>query len=111
MYEIVGAAEVIMFGLGDDVVGKILNLCGERIKGGESLPLGDAVSGIVDGYPVVFRSVSAHESYREHVGYALWFYGGAPFPLVQLLWPDNAGRFPGDMNANPSFTMLQPLLP
>ena len=28
--------------------------------------------------------------------YGNWFYGAREFPVVQLIWPDKAGRFPDD---------------
>jgi hypothetical protein len=59
---------------------------------------------------VKLRPVRDPASYREHVGYARWFYRGDEFPLLQLVWPDKAGRFPGEPGANPALARQQPLL-
>jgi hypothetical protein len=31
-----------------------------------------------------------------HLGYALWFYCGMGFPVLQVVWPDRSGHFPWD---------------
>ena len=69
------------------------------------------VLGILEGYPVRLREVRSPDSYREHVGYALWFNQGYDFALQQVLWPDRDGRFPGDPDADPATTALQLRLP
>jgi hypothetical protein len=106
-----GAAELIVFGLGREVMHAMLNVCGERIKAGETLPVGTPFEGVLDDFPVMLRHVRAAESFRDHVGYALWFNKGHIFPLLQLVWPDKAGRFPGEEGANPRMSVQQPLLP
>lgn len=105
------APELIVVGLTHQAMGGILNELGERIKAGETLPLGEDVSGILEGYPVRLRQVQDPESYREHVGYALWFNKGYDFPLLQVLWPDRRGRFPGDPDADPAIAELQRQVP
>ena len=50
-------------------------------------------------------------SYQAHVVYARWFYDGAPFPLIQLIWPTKSGGFPDAPDAPAWFRQLQPLLP
>jgi hypothetical protein len=67
--------------------------------------------GVVEGYSVRLRKVQALKSYREHVGYSMWFYGGPEFPLLQVVWPDKHGRFPGDPGALAAIATQQPLLP
>lgn len=34
--------------------------------------------------------------YREFLGYALWFYDGDAFDALQIVWPDEACRYPWD---------------
>jgi hypothetical protein len=103
--------ELIMLGLELATMHDILNLCGERVKAGESLPLESPMEQVLEGCPVRFRAVRAPESYAEHLGYALWFYDGPEFPVVQLIWPDKTGRFPDDPTTSEEFRKLQPLLP
>jgi hypothetical protein len=40
-----------------------------------------------------------------------WFYRGWEFPLLQLMWPDRDGRFPGERGAATGLARQQPLLP
>lgn len=102
--------ELIVVGLPPDVAIGVLNGCGERVKEGLPLPVAERIGGILEGYDVTFRPVRDEERYREHVGYAIWFNKGTAFPLLQLLWPDKDGRFPGDPGAATFMAKRQPLL-
>jgi len=106
-----GGPELIVVGLRTEVMHGMLNDCGERMRAGETLPVGTPFSGVLEDYDVLLRPVTSPESYREYVGYGLWFYGGPNFPLLQLVWPDKEGRFPGQEGANPFMKTQQPLLP
>jgi len=44
------------------------------------------------------------------LGYALWFQAGEPISAVQIRWPDQAGRLPGDPACDPEISRLQPRL-
>jgi hypothetical protein len=106
-----GHAELIMVGLRLEVMHALLNACGDRIKAGERLPVGQRIAGIIDDYDVELRQVRDPASYRDHVGYGLWFNDGPVFPLLQVVWPDKTGRFPGEEGAEPILATQQPLLP
>jgi hypothetical protein len=98
-----GHAELILFGLDLEVMHAVLNDCGELVKSGRKLEPGQKLGGLLEGdYELLFREVKAPQSYKQHVGYALAFYKGRDFPLLQVVWPDAQGRFPGGS---------QPLLP
>jgi hypothetical protein len=98
-----GHAELILFGLALEDMHAMLNDCGEFVKSGRKLEPGQKLGGILEGgYELLLREVKAPESYKQHVGYARAFYKGRDFPLLQVLWPDAQGRFPGGS---------QPLLP
>ncbi len=84
-------------GLPHDTAIEVLNLIGERVRAGARFEGGSIVHGVLqDGLELRLRSVKGRDAYREHVGDALWFDRGDWFPLLQCLWPDKAGRFPGD---------------
>jgi hypothetical protein len=106
-----GHPELIIVGLRIDLMLALLNVCGNRIKAGERLPVDEPFDRVLDGYPVCLRTVFTAESRREHVGYATWFHGGDDFRLLQLVWPDKQGRFPGEPDAAPIMATQQPLLP
>lgn len=106
-----GHPELIILGLDHSVMGRLLNICGDRIKAGETLPVDMPILGIIGQYAVKLRPVRRRASYKEHLGYAIWFYDGHEFPVLQLVWPDKNGRFPGEKGAAESLRKVQPLLP
>ena len=103
--------ELIVLGLRPELMHSMLNTVGERIKAGERLRPGDRLAEVIDGFDVTLRPVLDPRSFEEHVGYARWFYKGAPFPLFQLVWPDKQARFPGEPGTADAFNRQQPLLP
>ncbi|WP_136967893.1 DUF4262 domain-containing protein [Polyangium sorediatum] len=52
-------------------------------------------SDVLENRDVRFVTMKTDE-YRAHLGYAFWFYHGVEFPVLQVVWPDGAGRFPWD---------------
>lgn len=111
LFKTFGFSEIITFGMDLHAMAAILNVCGDRVKAGDRLAIGPAISGVLVGFDVRLREVKAPTSYASHVGYALWFHKGPNFPLVQLVWPDKQGRFPGDAGAAEFMARAQPLLP
>jgi hypothetical protein len=111
LFKTFGSPEIIIFGMATNTMGEILNGCGDLVKAGRSLPVGPPVPDVLHGFDVRFREVKAPDSYKNFVGYARWFYKGSTFPLVQLVWPDREGRFPGDPRAAEFMAKAQPLLP
>ena len=104
-------AELIVFGQRHETMGFILNELGDRIRSGKPLAPGDRISGCLEGYDVLIREVKEKKSYKEHVGYARWFYKGSHFPLFQVVWPDLQGHFPGEAGVAEILESQQPLLP
>ena len=66
---------------------------------------------IADGLEVVFLPV-ALPAYNEYLGYANWFYADlpAPYPALQMVWPDPNGVFPWQPGYDARFRRAQPLL-
>jgi hypothetical protein len=106
-----GHPELIIVGLPLDTMHAILNACGELVRSGEKLPVDVLVAEILEDYSVRFRTVNERKSYDEHVGYAIWWNEGREFPLLQLVWPDPEGRFPGEKGAAAIVKKQQPMLP
>nr|WP_086939611.1 DUF4262 domain-containing protein [Thaumasiovibrio occultus] len=50
--------------------------------------------------------------YPTYFGFANWIYSklNAPFPAFQLVWSDEAGRFPWQEDCDPAVKSVQPLL-
>ena len=104
-----GHPEIIVFGLGLDLMHRMINLIGEEVRRGRRFADGESASGILEGYDVRFLHV-AHRHYPEHFGYARWFYKGDDFPALQCLWPDKQGRFPSDADYSEPLRARQCLL-
>lgn len=111
LFKTFGSPEIIIFGMRTETMGQILNVCGDLVKEGRPLVVGPSVPDVLEGFDVRFREVKAAESFKNFVGYARWFYRGPRFPLVQLVWPDRGGHFPGDVGAAEFLAKAQPLLP
>jgi hypothetical protein len=106
-----GHPELIVFGLEGEDMHTILNSLGERVKAGETLAVGAPISDVLEGgVQVMLRPVADPKSYDDHVGYAIAYYEGRDFPLLQLVWPDEQGRFPGEEGVDPVVATAQPLL-
>jgi hypothetical protein len=102
--------ELIVFGLPHEAAQRLLNLVGERVREGQRFAPDTRYSGLVEAHDVRFRNVVERKSFEAHLGYALWYYGGAPFALQQLVWPDAEGHFPDGPLAPAWLQRAQPLL-
>jgi len=105
-----GHPEVILFGLPLDTCMRAVNVIGIDVRSGMRFEPGRVYAGILkDPHLCCFREVDA-KHYRDHVGYALWFYESDPFPLLQCFWSDVNGRFPWDDDCHRLVRELQPML-
>lgn len=103
--------ELIVVGLRLELMHSMLNSVAERIKAGQTFEPGAPIADVIEGFEVTLRPVIEPESFKEHVGYARWFYKGKAFPLFQLVWPDKQARFPQEPGTTEAFNQQQPLLP
>ena len=106
-YETFQHPEVIMFGLPLDTMLTILNEVGKLLGQGIRYAAGDRTDDLLDGYPCEFRHVDPSH-YKETLTWTGWFYKGAPFPALQLFWPDRAGHFPWDSRCEEGIRSAQP---
>lgn len=104
-----GAPEFIVFGLDGAVAHSILSTCADAYLSGDGFDLDAPCHDLVNGYPCRFVRVPPARA-EEHAYTALWFHGGAGFPLYQVAWPDVDGRFPWEAGVRASFRALQPVL-
>lgn len=109
MHHTFGGAELVMFGHAAETATGILNHAGELMREGREFPVGEPVEGLLEGFRAVLAPV-APELFREYFGYARWLYRGSNFPMLQLVWPDRAGRFPWDAGYPESLFWRQRLL-
>lgn len=99
--------ELLIVGLELELMQVLLNSLAQRMKEGELFSAGTRVEGVIVGAPVRLRAVRGKKTFRESLGYARWFYGKKTFPVLQVLWPDRRGRFPGQRGASAWLTRRQ----
>jgi hypothetical protein len=102
--------EVIVLHPKLDICMSLVNAIGQQVKTGKRYEATVAYSDILnDPYKCTFRLVQ-RSHYRNYLGSALWFYEDDPFPTLQCLWPDKAGKFPWDDGCNAFVKDSQPPL-
>lgn len=107
MFHTLGHPEICMFGLSTTkTMGQIINGIGDLIRSGQTFEDWQESEDVLDEYSCMFRNVAAN-LYREYFGYALWFYEGPDFPMLQCVWPDVNHNYPWDAEFN---AQSQPIL-
>jgi hypothetical protein len=101
--------EIVIFGLELENMQKIINNIGSEVRRGARFDQGAEYHGIFARCACRFRPVEAIH-YRDYLGWAIWFYEGGPFPVLQCFWPDREGRYPWDPGCDSSVSAAQPLL-
>jgi Domain of unknown function (DUF4262) len=99
--------EVIVFGLNDKTAHQVLWDVFRDAEQGRSLPVGTRTDQVFANLAAYAFPV-AKRHYPDHLGWSVWFYGGADFPCLQIVWPDRAGVFPWQAGFDPSFAKDQP---
>ncbi len=102
--------EIVIFGLNSSsAMGQIVNVIGEEIRSGHRFEDWHESDAILDGFSCMFRRVDPG-LYREYFGYALWFYEGHDFPMLQCVWPDRNHRYPWEPDFDAELVQRQPIL-
>ncbi len=104
--------EIVIAGLPEDGYA-LLQLLVKLIAEGRSFTLPGIYDDILDGVPFAIRAI--HQSHHDdYLGHALCHYcrkrDDSELAAVQLFWPDNAGRFPFDLDCDPDVADRQPRL-
>lgn len=101
--------EVSVFGLPSQTAMRVANAAGAAIRDGNPLEPDQRRGDVLNGYDVAVRPV--HPSwYHDFFGAGIDFYQTPPLPIMQLFWPDRAGRFPWEEGADERCRAGQPLL-
>lgn len=109
LFETFQHPELIIFGLDLNEMGDILNGLVMDIKTGKQFVADQEVSEILEGYNVHIAKVDS-SFYAHYLGYAIWYYKDLEsFPVLQLIWPDNSGKWPWEKTFNQDLKYLQPL--
>jgi uncharacterized protein DUF4262 len=106
VYDTCGKPEVITVGLYENTSHFLLNEAAERLRNGVNLAEGRHRE-IVGEVECEFRPVDP-KWVRHLMGWAIWYYNGAEFPVLQAIYPDRENRFPNEPRFDEIFR--QPLL-
>jgi hypothetical protein len=109
IFKTYGKPELIVFGLPSSLSHGILSDIFKKWKQEESVDLRNSTEGILKGYPCYFAEVPIPES-KKYALSAHWFYDAKEFPLYQVVWPSDTGKFPWDTDASPEYIREQPLI-
>jgi hypothetical protein len=103
--------EVIIFGLEPETASILINDIRDLAASGERFFAGDRTDKLLMGNDACFIEVPVN-AYPDYLGIAIWFYRSMtePFPCVQLVWPDRAGKFPWQAGYDSGFKTIQPML-
>jgi Domain of unknown function (DUF4262) len=105
-----GFPEVLLFGLTPVASRGLLDLVADLLRGGTEVPIGVELVGLFDNdLRCVFAPIDLDE-YRWLVATANAWYRGAPFSIVQLLWPDRNGFLPTEAGFDQRVRPAQPVL-
>ncbi|MBW2315549.1 MAG: DUF4262 domain-containing protein [Deltaproteobacteria bacterium] len=107
LHETHGHPEIVVVGPNLDVLHQLVNAVGEDVRAGRRFEAGQGYDGILSGMRCEFREVHL-ANYGDFLGYAGWYYEGAPFPALQCVWPDPEGRFPWEDGAPAELLEWQP---
>ena len=107
LHETHGHPEIVATGPDLDVLHQLVNAVGADVCEGRRFEADRAYAGIVQGLTCHFREVHL-ANYGDFLGYAGWYYEGAPFPALQCLWPGPGGDFPWDAGFPAELARFQP---
>jgi Domain of unknown function (DUF4262) len=100
--------EVVVFGLTPAAANGIVGLVADCLRGGTEIPIGEELIGLLDGeLRCIFLPV---EPGRLELATASAWYRGAPFELVQMLWPDRKGFLPYETGFDVRVRPAQPVI-
>ncbi len=109
LYQTFGQPEVIIFGLEPNVGITIINDISSKMKEGKKVEDWHEYDDFLEGYSVCFRQFD-ERFYRNYLGYALWYYQGTEFPVLQCVWPDSQHRYPWHPDYPSALHARQPVL-
>lgn len=87
--------EILVLGLEIKLMHRMVNGIGDRVKAGTRFLSGQRYQDILSDYDCLFAKVE-EKYYRDYFGQAIDFYKGRDFQVLQCIWPDKNGLFPGD---------------
>lgn len=104
-----GHPELIILGLPLETMHVLLNHAADLIRGGHQFAAGDLSDALLQGYACTFRIVPERH-HSAFLGWALWFNDAEKLRALQLIYPDQEGRWPSEAGVAEGFQSLQPVL-
>ena len=105
-----GFAELALFGLTPVAANGLLSLVVDLLRDGTEIPLGVELVGLLDNdLRCIFAAIDLSEHAQLFATATAW-YRGAPFQMVQLLWPDRNGFLPTEAGYAQQMRLAQPVL-
>lgn len=101
VYDTAGNPEIITVGLPEKTALFALNEATKRLRSGVDLTQGRHRD-IVGDVECEFRPVDP-KWVKQLMGWAIWFYGGTDFPVLQVIYPDLENRFPEEEGFDDTF--------
>jgi hypothetical protein len=111
VFDTSGKPEIITAGLLEKTALFLLNEAARRLRDGVDLEHGRHRE-MVGEVECEFRPVD--QKWVKHLmGWALWYYNGPDFPVLQAVYPDRENRFPEDAHFDERFAqpLMQPNAP
>jgi hypothetical protein len=107
----IGAPELILFGLCPHTGARILNVLAGRVLSGEVLVDGDEVPPPSTIGPPIRLGAVPVDVVDDYLLIAHRFYPAEPFGVraLQVIWPDDEGRWPWEPTVDPEVAMMQPV--
>ena len=106
VFDTCGKPEIISVGLKPETAHTALNQAAKLLRSGVDLTKGRH-HGLVGEVDCEFRPVD-HKWIAHLMGWAVWYYGDADFPVLQAVYPDFENRFPEEEQFDKAFE--QPLM-
>src|SRR5271157_5071832 len=94
VFDTCGKPEIITVGLPPETAHFALNEAAALLRSGADLTRGRH-SGLVGQVECEFRPVE-QRWVRHLMNWAVWYYDGVDFPVIQAVYPDRENRFPGE---------------
>jgi Domain of unknown function (DUF4262) len=101
--------EIICFGLKIDLMHALINDVAEIIKRGEKIETARNYTTLFNNLDAQFLSIDPR-NVGDYFGLALKYYKCDLITAMQLVWPDNANRFPWEADFQENLIYKQPLL-
>jgi hypothetical protein len=102
--------EVVVFGLTPVAARGLLGLVADARRGGTEIPLDVELVGLLDNELRCRFSAVDLDVWGEWFGTAAAWYRGAPFELVQLIYPDRNGFLPYEAGYEQRMRLAQPVI-